>query len=86
MNYVNAPFSRGLTACIRKGIEEQQRGNSSLFVVPADPYLQLLLEAGAEIRSLGRVPFLDPETGASSPRPLFCIAALLRGHGTHKVE
>lgn len=82
-NWVNAPFSRddgpGITAFVRKGIAEQEKGKTSVFIVPVPELLNLLIAAGAEIRPVGRMPFLDIETGKPCPRPLTCSLFVLRG-------
>jgi hypothetical protein len=59
MNYANIPFGttidpitgkkEGPTAWARKGIEEQAKGNSTLFVFPVDSFFYLLIKAGAVI-------------------------------------
>lgn len=65
MNYVNPPFRKkdgSPTAFARKAIKEQQLGKSSFLTLPTPSYTNLLLEAGAELRSLGRVKWLEVET------------------------
>ena len=73
-NWVNPSFStgdviggKGATAFVRKAIGEQKKGKTSVIVLPVFNYVTMLLEAGAEIRPLGRVPFLDVESGPDSP-------------------
>lgn len=82
MNFVNPPFRRrdgvnglGPTAFVRKAIAEQERGNSSVLILPVQSYVNLLLEAGAELRSLGRLRWLEAETGepCPSPSPICCF-------------
>ena len=85
MNYVNPPFRRkdgggfGPTAWVRKAIAEQREGKSSVILIPTQSYVNLLLEAGAELRSAGRVRWLDVVTGepCKSPSPITCF--VLRG-------
>ena len=86
MNYVNPPFrpadgvnGAGPTAFVRKAIAEQQLGHSSVILIPTQSYVNLLLEAGAELRSMGRVKWLDVTTGdpCKSPSPITCF--ILRG-------
>jgi hypothetical protein len=74
-NYVNPPFRKddvvggsGATAFVRKAIDQQARGKTSVLVLPIFDYVTKLLEAGAEIRSLGRVPFLDVDSRGPAPR------------------
>ena len=65
MNYVNPPFRSkdgSPTAFVRKAIEESKLGKSSFLTLPAQSYVNLLLEAGAKLRSLGRVKWLEVET------------------------
>jgi hypothetical protein len=53
----------GPTAWIKKAIEEQARGNTTVIVWPMDGWFHMLLEAGAEIRTLGEVKWLATEDG-----------------------
>lgn len=77
-NYVNPPFRRadgvdgkGPTAFVRKAIEENKKGKTVVLMIPVQSYVNLLLEAGAEIRSAGRVKWLETDTGepCKSPSP-----------------
>ena len=84
-NFVNPPFARsdavggvGMTAFARKAIEQQQ-GRTSLLLLPTDSIVNLLLEAGAELRPMGRIPFLDVDTGEPNPAPSCVTAFILRG-------
>lgn len=75
MNYVNAPFRTkdgSPTAFARKAIIESLEGNSTFLTLPTQSYVNLLLEAGAELRSLGRVKWLEVETKEpmKSPSPI----------------
>ncbi len=78
MNYVNPPFRKtdgntdGPTAFVRKAIHEQKNGKSSVLVLPTQSYVNLLLEAGAVCRSLGRVKWLEAKTKEpmKSPSPI----------------
>jgi len=52
MNYVNPPFRSkdgSPTAFVRKAIEESKKGKSSFLTLPTQSYVNLLLEAGAEL-------------------------------------
>ena len=68
-NFVNPPFRRrdgfgnGPTAFVRKAIEQQQKGRTSVLTLPIYNCLNMLLEAGAEFRPAGRVRWLEVETG-----------------------
>jgi len=75
MNYVNPPYRRkdgSPTAFVRKAIEEQQKGNSSVLLLPTQSYVNLLLDAGATAKSLGRVKWLSGKnrTEQKSPSPI----------------
>ena len=57
-NFVNPPFRKsdgngnGPTSFVRKAIDENKRGKKSIIIIPTQSYVNLLLEAGAELRSL----------------------------------
>lgn len=81
-NFVNPPFRRhdgvngkGPTAFVHKAIEEQKNGKSSVIIIPVQSYVNLLLEAGAELRSMGRLRFHGTETGQpmKDPSPICCF-------------
>jgi len=84
-NYVNPPFRRkdsphgGPTAFVRKAIEEQKNGKTSVLLIPVQSYVNLLLEAGAEMRSAGRVRWLEAETKEPTKQPSPILCAILRG-------
>ena len=77
--YVNPPFHPengvGPTAFVRKAISENQKGKQIVLVAPVQSYINLMLEAGAELRSLGRVKWLSCETGqpTKQPSPICCF-------------
>jgi hypothetical protein len=68
----------GITAFVRKAISEQQKGKTSVLVLPVFDYVTLLLDAGAEIRSLGRVPFREVDSRRTAPHPANIAAFILR--------
>ena len=78
MNFVNPPFRKmdgggfGPTAFVRKAISEHEKGKSSVIIIPTQSYVNLLLEAGAEMRSMGRIPWLECESNekCKSPSPI----------------
>ena len=84
-NYCNPPFRRtdgnihGPTAFVRKAIEEQKKGKTTVLLVPAQSYINLLLEARAELRPAGRTRFLEVETKEPLKSPSPTIIAILRG-------
>jgi len=76
VNYVNPPFRRDdvvqgrrITAFVRKAIAEQASGNLSVLVLPVHDHVTTLFTAGAEMRPLGQVPFLEVETRRPAPHP-----------------
>jgi len=85
-NYVNPPFNRsdspfgGPTAFLRKAICEQSLGNTSVLLLPVRHYINLALEAGAEMRSMGRVRWLDVDTKEPWRSPHSVAAFIFRGN------
>ena len=84
-NYVNPPFRRsdgafgaGPTAFIRKAIEEQKLGKTSVIIINTMSFINLLLEAGAECRSMGRMKWLNPK-GEEWDHPANTTVFVLRG-------
>jgi len=70
MNYVNPPFRHadaafdaGPTAFVRKAIQEQQAGRASVLLLPTVTYVNMLVAAGAVCRSMGRMHWIEAETG-----------------------
>ena len=85
MNYVNPPFrrhdgvdGRGPTAFVHKAIAEQEKGRRSVLVLPVQSYVMLLADAGAEIRALGRVKWLEADTKEPYPGPSPICAFILK--------
>lgn len=86
MNYVNPPFRRhdgvdgqGPTAFFHKAIyEHQTHGRGSVVVAPVQSYVMHMAAAGAEIRSLGRVRWLEADTREPMPGPSPICAFILR--------
>jgi hypothetical protein len=86
-NFVNGPFRKadvingtGLTAFVYKAIEEAKLGRSSVLLVPTFGLVNLALEHGAELRSLGRVAWLECDTKLPHPSPPPTLAIIFRGH------
>lgn len=86
VNWVNPPFrakdafnAKGPTAFARKAIEEQQKGKTSVLILPVQGYVNYLFEAGAECRSVGRVKWIDPRTGERCKQPSNNALFILRG-------
>lgn len=84
-NYVNPPYQRihgggfGPTAWVHKGLEEHKKGKTVVFALPVRLYINLLLEAGAEFRSLGRVKWLEVESKEPQKAPVPICCFILRG-------
>jgi hypothetical protein len=84
--YVNPPFRRhdgvdeqGPTAFARKAIEQHKKGKTVVLALPTQSYVNLLLEAGAEIKSGGRPRWLEADSlepnTSPSPVTLFILRA-----------
>jgi hypothetical protein len=85
-SYVNPPFRKkdaynnhGPTAFVRKAIEENKKGKQVVLILPVQSYVNLLLEAGAELRSAGRVKWLDAITRKPYGGPSSTCLFILRG-------
>jgi hypothetical protein len=90
-NFVNPPFRKedvtggtGPTAFVRKAISEQRMGKTSVLLLPVFDYVTLLLEAGAEVRPLGRVPFRDVDSPRTAPHPANIACFVLRGKSSRR--
>jgi len=72
-NYVNPPFGsivhqgkkKGMTAWVRKAIEENKKGKRVVMVYPLDKWVLMLIEAGAKIRNLRDVRWVATEDGSA---------------------
>ena len=78
-NYVNPPFGsiwhqgpndkkpkkKGMTAWVRKAIEENKKGKRVVIVFPVDKWLLMLVAAGAKISNLGDVKWVATEDGSA---------------------
>lgn len=73
---------KGPTAYVRKAIAEQKKGNSSFLTLPTQSYVNLLLEAGAKLRSLGRVKWLEVNTKEAWKTPSPITGFFLEGDST----
>lgn len=77
-SYVNPPFGsimhqgpgdkkpkkKGMTAWVRKAIQEQEKGKHVVIVFPVDKWILMLVEAGVKISNLGDVKWLATEDGS----------------------
>jgi hypothetical protein len=87
VNYVNCPFygetingkKYGMTAWVRKAIAEQALGKTSILVFPQFGWFHTLLKAGAEMRSLGEVPWIAIEDGTAQQSSHKIVMFILRG-------
>ena len=87
--YVNPPFGviigadgkkKGPTAWVRKALAEQAKGKDVVLVFPTDKWIHYLLNAGAELRSLGDVRWVSTEDGKPCKGiGRFTMAFILRG-------
>jgi len=91
VTYCNPPFrkadsenGKGPTDFIRKAIEENKKGKTVVITINTMSFINLLLEAGAEARSLGRVKWLDAETGEPWPKASNTTLFVLRGKDAPK--
>jgi FtsZ-binding cell division protein ZapB len=91
--YCNSPFrkkdsmdNQGIAAWARKAIAEHRLGKTVVMVLPTKSTINFLLEAGAEFRSAGRIPWIDPKTGQPTDRsPSSNMLAILRGDKRRRV-
>jgi hypothetical protein len=89
VNWVNPPFRaldsinrHGPTAFVRKALEEQKKGKTSVLILPVISLLNMLFDAKAEIRPAGRVRWVNAETGERWKNPSNCTIFILRGKNT----
>ena len=86
--WVNPPFGsiihegkkKGPTAWVRKALAEHEKGKDVVLVFPTDKWIHYLLNAGAELRSLGDVKWCATEDGKAAPRGIgrYTMAFILR--------
>jgi hypothetical protein len=84
-NFVNPPFrkddgleGKGVVPFVRKAIAEAEKGKTRVIIMPVFDYITVLVQAGAEMRPLGRVPFRDVDDGHAAPANVAMF--ILRGH------
>lgn len=80
--WANPPFvgpGSSFVAWTKKALAERAKGKSSVLILPVDNWLRLMVEGGAEIRSVGVHDWIDAKTGKrrKSPRP--SLLFILRG-------
>ena len=83
--YLNPPFrksdgkfGKGPTAFIRKAIEENKKGKTVVILINTNAFINMLIEAGAEMRSMGRVKWLDGKTNEAWKNPSNTTCFILR--------
>ena len=79
-NYVNPPFRKedggGIAKWVTKGIEENKKGKTVVFLIHVDRAIMKLIKAGAEIRTIGETAWLstvDGSEGYSHPSAVFIL-------------
>lgn len=84
--YCNPPFckedgknGKGPTAFINKAIEENKKGKDVVMILNTQSYINKLIEAGAELRSMGRVRWISGKTGESWKSPACTTLFILKG-------
>lgn len=63
-NFVNPPYGDGgpgVKPWVRKAIEERNRGNGSVLLLPVDPVMLALLRAGPTIYPLDPFSWISPD-------------------------
>lgn len=77
--WVNPPFAgSSYTAWVRKAIEEQEKGRTSVLILSVDRWWTYLVQAGAEMRILPPFRWLNPE-GKPQKAPHPHLLFILRG-------
>jgi hypothetical protein len=85
VNHCNPPFRRrdgfghGPTAFVRRAIEMQQQGKTTILTLPIYNCLHMLLEAGAEFRPAGRVRWLEVDSKEPWSGGVATVICILRG-------
>jgi hypothetical protein len=84
-NWVNPLFGGGITAWVRKAIEEQEKGKQSVVILPLDRWVRYMFQAKAEMRLIGDHDWIHAETGERRPssRPSFLF--ILRPKSSREV-
>jgi len=84
--YLNPPFrksdvkhGKGPIDFIRKAIKENKKGKTVVILRNTNSFINMLIEAGAEMRSMGRVKWLDGETKEPWKSPSHTTCFILRG-------
>ena len=67
-----------VTKAAKGNLAEAELGKTIIMPLPTFNYVNMLLEAGAEARPLGRVRWLEATTGQPNPSPPFITCFILR--------
>lgn len=85
MNYVNPPYRKadainghGPTSFVRKAIEQQGKGKTSVMILPILSMHYLLFMAKAEIRPIPAVRWISAKTGFADKKANNCALFILR--------
>ena len=85
-NWVNPPFRKadavnghGPTDFVRKALAEQQKGKTSVMILPVQSYVNMMLNAKAEIRAVGRVSWINGKDPTKKFAPSTNALFILRG-------
>ena len=95
--YVNPPFGsiihkgrkKGMTAWVKKALEENKKGKQVVMVYPIDKWVLMLIEAGAKIRNLKDVRWCATEDGTPGKgmgRHIACFVLEPAGDSAAKVR
>lgn len=83
MNYVNPIFEKtdgeGISDWVKKMIVEQAKGRDSTLTFPCYSWFHLLLNAGAEMKSMGPIHWLATEDGTPQKASLPIVRFTLWG-------
>lgn len=92
-NWVNPPFriadsenGHGPTAFVRKAIQENKKGKTCVLILPVQNYVNMLLDAGAEIRPVGRVKWISAITNRPDKSPSNNALFILRGKNENPIQ
>ena len=90
--WCNPPLGKGhsISAWVNKAIEEAAKGKQVVIVLPMPRWVRNLLKAGAQLRAIGPVPWMDErgrrtksDGGNHYPDTLFILNG---GHGSTVAE